>query len=270
MDNPVPADRALKNWIPAGAGFFAAAIVIAWLNPIPPKADTLKAVLFIYALALIYGLLVLGASASAAFLAWLAIRIIPSKHPPPPRITWRIASRAVWLLPLYLFSAAKSGWAIIAAVLLTLGLVHVLRNLQPASPQRPALSSGWKVFSCVLAGAAIEAALVATGTERERAAIPIVAMATLIVAWHATRSGCSGPSLRADLRDPLHRHRPHVRRACPPRRHRARRWIPRLPGRSRHCGFTLCLAEILRRRSRDAICPQIEWKRPTAKAKQRT
>lgn len=191
MDKP-SADRALRNWLPAGAGFLAAAIVIAWLNPVPPRADSLKVVLLIYFLALTYTLLVLGTTAAVAFLAWLAIRFTASKRPPPPRITWRIASRAVWLLPLYLFAAAKSGWAIIAAILLTLGIVHVLRNLQPASPQRTALSSGWKVFSCVVAGAAIEAALIATGTERARAAIPIVVTATLIVAWHATRAGRSG------------------------------------------------------------------------------
>ncbi|HEY3744363.1 MAG TPA: hypothetical protein VGL53_31180 [Bryobacteraceae bacterium] len=190
MDNP-SADRTLKNWIPAGAGFLAAAIVIAWLSPGPPRAVSLKAVLFIYALALAYTLLILGVTAAAAFLAWLAIHLVHTKHP-PPRITWRIASRAVWFLPLYLFAAAKSGWAIVAAVLLTLGIVHVLRNLQPASQRRTALSSGWKIFSCVVAGAAIEGAIVATGIERIRPAIPIVAAATLIVAWHATKSGRSG------------------------------------------------------------------------------
>jgi hypothetical protein len=190
VDKPV--DRTLKNWIPAGAGFLAPGVAIAWLNPFPPPAKTLEAVLFIYAMALIYTLIVLGLSAGAALLTWFVIRVVDRKRPPPPRMTWRIASRAVWMIPLYLFTVVKSPWAVVATVLLVLGLVHVLRNLQPAAPQRPALSSGWKVFSCVVAGGAIEGGLIATGVERQSEAVLIVAAATLIVSWLATRSGRSG------------------------------------------------------------------------------
>jgi hypothetical protein len=190
VENPV--DRTLKNWIPAGAGFLAAAIMVAWLNPFPPQAKTLQQVLFIYAMSLAFSLLILGASAGASFAAWLVIRIIDRKKPRPPRMVWRTASRAVWLLPLYLFTMARSAWAVVVTVLLMLGLVHVLRNLQPASRQKTALSSGWKIFACILAGAGIEAGLIAAGIQRTSEAVLIVTLATLIVAWLATRGGRSG------------------------------------------------------------------------------
>ena len=81
-------------------------------------------------MALIYALLVLGVSAGAAFVAWFVICRISRKK--LPRVTWRIASRAVWLLPLYLFLFAKSTWAVTVAVLFTLGVISCPRQKSPA------------------------------------------------------------------------------------------------------------------------------------------
>ena len=189
LENPI--DRTLRNWIPAAAGFAAATATILWIQPFPPQARTLEAVLFIYWMALATVLITVAIGALGSLAAWYIVKKLNHSHP-PPRLTWRIASRTAWVVPLYLFTVVHSGWALVVAVLLTLGLVYALRNLQPAKPQTPALSSGWKVFACVIAGAAIEGGLIAAGTERQRLAVPVIALATLIVAWNATRSGKNG------------------------------------------------------------------------------
>ena len=134
---------------------------------------------------------VVGISAAAAFASWFVVQCF-NRANPAARFVWGIASRASWVAPFYLFIALHSGWALGVAVFMTLGLVHALRNLQPLERQKLALSSAWQVLSCVLAAAAIESGFIASA----RIGAPMIALATLIVAWHATRSGPSGHPAR--------------------------------------------------------------------------
>jgi hypothetical protein len=190
-----PVDRTLKNWVPAAAAFIAALIAILWLRPFPPQARTLYAVMFIYAMAVAEVLIVVGISAATAFSAWFVMKRLDRANP-PPRLIWGIASRASWVVPLYLFTTVRSGWAIVIIALLVMGLVYVLRNLQPAMKQSPALSSDAKVQLCMLAGACIEVGLIAAGTYHPTQANLLVALATFIIAWNATKGGKSGHPAR--------------------------------------------------------------------------
>ena len=179
-----------KRFLPMVVGFAAAGGLIVWIGPAPPHVTTLRGVLFLYALAMSQVALVAGSSALAALGAWWLMK------PRTARLVWPIASRAVWVVPLYLFLAVGSAWAVVAAVLLTLGIVHVGRNTQSAVPQKSTLSSGWQVVSCVVAGAAIELTVLAAGTRRAREAAPLAALAALIIGWRATKPGPSGHPAR--------------------------------------------------------------------------
>jgi len=193
VENPV--DRTLKDWGPAAAGFIAGAITISLIRPTPPPVRTLEGVLGIYMMSLVVILFVVGISAAAADITWFIMRQM-NRANPPPRLTWGIASRASWIVPLYLFTTVRSAWAVVVIALLTLGVVYVLRNLQNPTKQTPALSSDRRVQACVMAGAAIEAGLVAAGTYHPIQANFLIALATFIIAWNSTTRGKHGHPAR--------------------------------------------------------------------------
>lgn len=187
--------QTLANWIPALAGWFAALILVSLMRPFPPRVSTLREVLFLYLAALFQVLLVALAASISSLIMWWIVKIL-RRGKGSERLTWGVASRAVWLIPLYTFSQVNSFWAVVAAVMAVLGLVFVLKNLQPLVVQSPALSSTGRMLGCVVAAAALELGFVAFGGWRMSQAVLLFALAALIVAWQATKAGKHGHPAR--------------------------------------------------------------------------
>jgi hypothetical protein len=177
--------KVLLAWAPAVAGYLAAAWVASFSQPSYRGAIGISGIPPLYWTAILQVLEVLTA---AAVPAWVVSRLL-SKHLPKPALTWRIASRAAWFVPLVLFLRLRIGWASIVAVLAGLGIVRIARMLTPAVQQSPLWSSGGKAFSCVVAGACLEFGVMSTIVERATNAAMALGVATLILAWHVIKPG---------------------------------------------------------------------------------
>ena len=169
------------------------------LRPFPPRASSLKVVLFLYLGALFHVLLIAGVSALISLIVcwtmWWMMKVL-RRGKPPERMTWAVASRAAWIVPVYIFSQTNSFWAVVSAVFAVLGLVYVLRNVQPAVEQSPALSSTARMIGCVVAAAGIELGFVAFGSLKVPQALLLLALSSLIIAWQATGAGKHGHPAR--------------------------------------------------------------------------